>query len=680
MKVKKKWFVIIPLFVAVILFLGMYFYFEREDENSFTAQERNWIKKNSDKILDFEIISNYPVFGENNVFSKFIDDFSIDTSIEFNVIPYLKESVSNTTGYRFRLVNSSDPLGELDLLLHEDSYVAITKDLVQIASVLDFKNMKIGIFSTDSGEVSYYLKTATNVSYKPYETIEELTKALDEDEVGMIVIPGIMYLNDIFSNEKFSISYVFTEFSKRLVLTLDKNNSGMNKIVRKYFYNWKDKKFVKAYNECLLNYYVISNQIVDKDKTSFLTKTYTYGYVENRPYENLDKNKFRGIAAEYINRVTRLAGSELFVYKKYKNIEELKTAVGNGEVDIYFNYFDYEAEKFMATISPFVEKYVVLGQEGGSEVVNSFESLKGQKVSIIEGNAVYNYFKDNSKANITNYDSLEKMIKENKDSLFIVDKEIYNYYRTSKFSRYEVLYEDYITNDYNFMIKKEDTTVFYDMFNYIMSANSYYRYRNVGITSLRESLVEKSTFEELYIILLLVILVPLIVLMTFYVLLKRSKQVKRVKKEERRKYTDMLTSLKNRNYLNLYIKQWNESKKFPKSVIVIDLNNVKYVNDNHGYEAGDDLITEAASVLVSTQLENSEIIRTDGNEFLIYLVGYSEQQISTYAKKLSKELKNLEYGFGAAIGYSMIVDEIKTIDDATNEATLEMRRDKEEYK
>jgi len=264
--------------------------------------------------------------------------------------------------------------------------------------------------------------------------------------------------------------------------------------------------------------------------------------------------------------------------------------------------------------------------------------------------------------------------------LFIVDKEIYNYYRTSKFSRYEVLYEDYITNDYNFMIKKEDTTVFYDMFNYIMSANSYYRYRNVGITSLRESLVEKSTFEELYIILLLVILVPLIVLMTFYVLLKRSKQVKRVKKEERRKYTDMLTSLKNRNYLNLYIKQWNESKKFPKSVIVIDLNNVKYVNDNHGYEAGDDLITEAASVLVSTQLENSEIIRTDGNEFLIYLVGYSEQQISTYAKKLSKELKNLEYGFGAAIGYSMIVDEIKTIDDATNEATLEMRRDKEEYK
>ena len=154
----------------------------------------------------------------------------------------------------------------------------------------------------------------------------------------------------------------------------------------------------------------------------------------------------------------------------------------------------------------------------------------------------------------------------------------------------------------------------------------------------------------------------------------------KVKKEDRRKYTDMLTSLKNRNYLNLNIKTWNESTKYPQAVVIIDLNNVKYVNDNYGHEAGDKLIIKAASVLVSTQLENSEIIRTDGNEFLIYLVGYSEKQVSTYTSKLTKELKTLPYGFGAALGYSMIVDEIKTIDDAINEATLEMRTDKEDYK
>ena len=37
-------------------------------------------------------------------------------------------------------------------------------------------------------------------------------------------------------------------------------------------------------------------------------------------------------------------------------------------------------------------------------------------------------------------------------------------------------------------------------------------------------------------------------------------------------------------------------------------------------------------------------------------------------------------GFGAGIGFSMIQDEIKTLDDAINEATLEMITNKEDYK
>ena len=49
-------------------------------------------------------------------------------------------------------------------------------------------------------------------------------------------------------------------------------------------------------------------------------------------------------------------------------------------------------------------------------------------------------------------------------------------------------------------------------------------------------------------------------------------------------------------------------------------------------------------------------------------------------KKLGKEMKNLPHEFGAAIGYSMIMDEIKTLDDAINEATLEMITAKEEMK
>ena len=98
----------------------------------------------------------------------------------------------------------------------------------------------------------------------------------------------------------------------------------------------------------------------------------------------------------------------------------------------------------------------------------------------------------------------------------------------------------------------------------------------------------------------------------------------------------MLTSLKNRNYLNAKMSEWEDCNVYPQAIVMVDLNNVKYVNDNYGHSEGDNLIIKAAALLVNTQLENSEIIRTDGNEFLIYLIGYSERQISTYCKKLKR--------------------------------------------
>jgi len=76
-------------------------------------------------------------------------------------------------------------------------------------------------------------------------------------------------------------------------------------------------------------------------------------------------------------------------------------------------------------------------------------------------------------------------------------------------------------------------------------------------------------------------------------------------------------------------------------------------------------------------MENTDVIRTDGNEFLIYMVGYDEKKVIEYTRLLSKELKELPHDFGATLGYSMIVDDVKTIDDAINEATLSMRQAKE---
>ncbi len=676
---KKKLIIIIPILIALAVFLGVYLYFNIEDsKTSLTVLEKKWITNNKDQKYDFEIVNNYPIYSMDGtgVIFDFIDNFEIDTDLDFNKISYLKDTQPTTSSLKIRILDNDTKLSDNDLLIAEDGYVLISKENVRYDSLSLISSKTIGVFASDIGEVSYFLKSSTSLTYKSYDSIDEMINDLNAGTINMIVIPQIMYLDQTITSDAFYVNYYFTEMSKKIVLTLSDNNKELNNIISKYYQKWKKKNYVSTYNEQYLKYYLTKKNINDKSKSEMLSNTYVYGYVENLPYEaNVDGVPV-GIAAEYVARLKRLTGIE-FTYKKYKSLSELTKAINNNEVDIYFNYFDLVGNSYKATTSTFVEEFVVLRNEKNKENVTTFEELKGKNVNILSNSSLLKYIQSNSKANVVEKKSINELVKDN--NLIVVDKEVYNYYRNSKFSKYEVIYTSSMASNYNFAVSNKNEEL-YKLFNYIISTNSYYNYRISGLSSLHTSLVDRTSFEEFYLIVLGIVLLPVLILLAIYLLLKNKKKQTIVRKEDRRKYTDILTSLKNRNYLNLNMKVWDDSKIYPQTIVIIDLNNIKYVNDNYGHEAGDNLIIATASTLVNTQLENSEIIRTDGNEFLVYLVGYTEKQIETYCKKLNKELKELPYGFGAAIGYSMIVDDIKTIDDAINEATLMMKEKKEELK
>ena len=676
---KKKLIIIIPLVVALISFLGVYAYFNHRDaRTNLTIKDRNWISNNNKTKYDFEIVNNFPLFsmGGSGVILDFINDFEYNTELEFNKIAYDKGTEPKTNSLRIRVLSNDVDLTDKDLLIAEDGYVLISGNNVRYDNISSLKDASVGIFTSDAGEITYYLKNAVGITYQQYNTIEEMTDALNNNKINYIIIPENMYLKEILNNSSWVINYYFTEMTKKIVLTLTDDNEDLNRIVRKYYEKWKNDNYIESYNREYLRFYVSELKMTDKTKSDMLSKSYIYGYVENLPYEKKVNGKVVGIAGEYIQRLQRLTDIDI-IYKSYKNKNSLKEAIQKGEVDFYFNYFDLVPDMYKETISPFVEKYVVLRNSKSTENVTSFEELRGKNINILSDNTILTYITSNSKANINIVSSINKLTSN--DNLVVVDYEVYNYYRNSKFSKYEVIYTGEISNNYTFGVLSENNDI-YNLFNYIITTNSYYNYRINGLRSFNTSIVENSSFQQLYLIVLGIVLLPVLVLTFLYLFLKNRKKKIVVRKEDRRKYTDILTSLKNRNYLNLNMQSWEESKVYPQTIVLIDLNNIKYVNDNYGHEAGDNLIVSASSILVNTQLENSEIIRTDGNEFLVYLVGYTDKQIDTYCKKLRKEFKELPYGFGAALGYSMISDDIKTIDDAINEATLEMKTEKEEIK
>ena len=516
---KKKLIIIIPIIIAVVAFIFVYRYYNKEDETTtLTVKEKQWVQENKDQTYDFEVVNDYPLYGLNGegVVFSFLSDFEENIGLEFNKIPYLKESETSTDGFRIRILDNDKEIGKNDLPLFNDNYVAVGKTYQRINNIKDFKNVTFGVFKEDSNEISYYLKSGTNLSYKTYDTIEDIYKALDDDEVDMVIVPNIMYLNYTIDNDKYSINYFFTEMQKKVVLTLSKDNDELNKIVTKYYNKWKQTKYVSEYNDAYLDYYLDANELDAKTKAELISKNYTYGFVENPPYEEMVNGKVAGIAGEYVDRVSRLSGIN-FKYKEYKTIDELEKAIDKGEVDLYFDYYNYNNSKYKSTLSTFIEQYVVLGKEEDEHIVTSFESMKGQELAMLKGDSLYNYFSNNARAKIKTYDNIKDLIKNSGDRLIVVDREIYTYYQNKEFKKLKLLYTDTMMNDYKFMVKTNNEA-FYDLFNYIINTNSYYNYRNSGISNLHASILEGSTLQQVYTIVLTIIFVPLIILLIAYLI------------------------------------------------------------------------------------------------------------------------------------------------------------------
>ena len=58
---------------------------------------------------------------------------------------------------------------------------------------------------------------------------------------------------------------------------------------------------------------------------------------------------------------------------------------------------------------------------------------------------------------------------------------------------------------------------------------------------------------------------------------KKNKNDIIITNNDKLRYIDAMTSLKNRTYLNSKIKEWDENVIYPQGFVVVDLNNIKYI-------------------------------------------------------------------------------------------------------
>ena len=110
---------------------------------------------------------------------------------------------------------------------------------------------------------------------------------------------------------------------------------------------------------------------------------------------------------------------------------------------------------------------------------------------------------------------------------------------------------------------------------------------------------------------------------------------------------DVLTKIKNRRFALSYLQgliSKGRSSKF--AVFVIDLNRFKYVNDNYGHEAGDQLLRRVALSLSEVVRGGDVVARMGGDEFLIIANRLNESEAQKLAEKIKRYGESLPITVG----------------------------------
>ena len=662
---KKKSIIIIIISILVVIGIAIGLYFILNDKDKLTVSERNWVNQNIGTIQNINVINNVNVFSKNGsgVFYDFISDFETEYGLSINPITF--NEGSNPSGISFGVKNIVD---DNDILFYTDHYVLVGKNNDYISTEEDLNGKNIDILSKDLSYVSKYVKKASNVVFKQFENIDEILLDMNENETYMLV-PLMEYLDTILSKD-YKVVYHFSDIKEYYVLSL--SDDKLSSVLKKYYNKWNNE-FDNVYNDNLFKTFTSAMNITDTEVDSMQSITYNYGFVNASPYEVILGGKYGGIVAVYLSNFSKFADIE-FNFVKYKTFNKFMKAVNNKDIDLYFNYYNF-TDDFYQTDGISIE-YVIAARRDNSTVIKSIYSLIGETVYVQENSKIYDYIKNISDINIKTFSTTKDLFKLNKKDVFIIlDKNTFDYYSDNKLDNYTGRYEDFISNEYTFKVRTNSALYrLLDKYIGVMDENKLViEGLNNHYDTIKSGNIITKIAEYILLILLLVVLI-------IFIIFKKSKRIsiaRKIKKDDKMKFIDQLTSLKNRNFLNENIETWNNNTIYPQTIVVIDLNKIQEINDLYGYNEGDKQIKALANILVKTQLDNSEIMRTDGNEFVIYLVGYSQKQVSNYIFKLNKEIKKLPYEFGAEFGFSMIQDDIKTIEDALNEAVEDMKKNKE---
>ncbi len=145
-------------------------------------------------------------------------------------------------------------------------------------------------------------------------------------------------------------------------------------------------------------------------------------------------------------------------------------------------------------------------------------------------------------------------------------------------------------------------------------------------------------------------------------------------------YHDHLTGLYNRRFFDEELNRLDVKRSLPISIIMADINGLKFTNDSFGHAHGDVVIKSAANILKQNFRAEDVLARIGGDEFMVVVINTdnnkAQEIIDRIKERISLNKDLMPFAYSISFGCATKIDEDEKIHRTVVDAEDKMYRNK----
>lgn len=387
------------------------------------------------------------------------------------------------------------------------------------------------------------------------------------------------------------------------------------------------------------------------------------------PIEYVDNNgDYTGVVKVFLDRISSLTGLK-FVPETQLDWNSSVNAVKAGEIEMFSAIIETPERNQYVNFTPaYLEFPMVVATRQGENYIRDLEQLNGQTLAVVKNYAAKELIQTNyPKINLLYVDSVEEGLRSvhSKNAYGYVDNVAVIGYKIRELglSDIQISGETPFSADVKMAVIKELPELHSILSKAINSISEEER-KQMANQWLKVDYKRSADWQELLIYIAPLVIIVLVMLFYTRKIRQLNKQLQSSNKNlqeaqnslqashnrlEILSVTDFLTGAFNRQYTDTIIEhEINRASRHHStfSVLLIDLDNFKKINDDYGHLVGDEVIKQTYITMAEQIRKTDTIGRWGGEEFLTICPETDLQQATYLANKFINQVEKIKFEHG----------------------------------